>query len=139
VPRKIELGNMLIDLLPKRRLASVRAPLVWAVGRLGQRVPLYGPLNTVVPASHVERWLDTLWKHVGDESMGTIATMQLARRTDDRYRDVSPRYRTQAVTWLSDRDAAVHLIELVRDGGQLDSEEQREVFGESLPMGLRLE
>ncbi len=139
VPRKIELGNMLVDLLPKRKLQSVRAPLMWAVGRLGQRVPLYGPLNTVVPSNHVERWLDVLWKQAGDEPMRTMATMQLARRTDDRYRDVSPRYRTLAVTWLSDHEAAPHLIELVRDGGQLDIEEQREVFGESLPLGLRLE
>ena len=139
VPRKIELGNMLIDLLPKRKLQNVRGPMIWTLGRLGQRIPLYGPLNTVVPHDTIERWLGTLWKQAGDESIGRIAVMQLARRTDDRYRDVSSKHRSQAIDWLEDHDAAQHLIELVRDGGQLDAEEQREVFGESLPKGLRLE
>ena len=113
--------------------------MIWTLGRLGQRIPLYGPLNTVVPHDAIERWLSTLWKHPGDEASGRIAVMQLARRTDDRYRDVSTKHRSQAIAWLEDHDAAPHLIELVRDGGQLDAEEQREVFGESLPKGLRLE
>jgi len=30
-------------------------------------------------------------------------------------------------------------LELVREGGQLAAEEQRGVFGESLPRGLRIE
>ena len=113
--------------------------MIWALGRLGQRVPLYGPLNTVVPHEKIERWLAALWKHPGSEPIRSLAVMQLARRTDDRYRDISPKYRAQAIDWLEDHDAAAHLIELVRDGGQLDIEEQREVFGESLPKGLRLE
>ncbi|MGM0488786.1 MAG: Hsp70 family protein, partial [Planctomycetota bacterium] len=139
VPRKIELGSMLVDLLPKRKLRNVRGPMIWALGRLGQRMPLYGPLNTVVPRDTVEQWLEVLWKHAGDESVGAIAVMQLARRTNDRYRDVSPPCRSRALDWLDDHEAAEHLVELVREGGVLDASEQNEVFGESLPKGLRLE
>ncbi len=139
IQRKIELGNMLVDLLPKRKLQNIRGPMIWALGRMGQRVPLYGPLNTVVPHEHIERWLGILWKHADDQSIAPIAVMQLARRSDDRYRDISTKCRTQAIDWLEDHDAADHLIELVRDGGQLGVEEQREVFGEALPKGLRLE
>ena len=47
---KTELGGMLLDLLPKRKMEPVRSAMIWAVGRLGARVPLYGPLNAVVPA-----------------------------------------------------------------------------------------
>lgn len=139
VTRKIELGKMLIELLPKRKLQNVRDPMMWALGRLGQRTPLYGPLNTVVPSRVVEQWLDTLYQHAGDQPVDAIAIMQLARRTDDRYRDVSATCRSRTLAWLEDHDAAEHLVQLVRDGGQLDASEQREVFGESLPKGLRLE
>ena len=49
VPLKVQLGDMILDLLPKRKLAKIQPSLVWTLGRLGQRVPIYGPLNTVVP------------------------------------------------------------------------------------------
>jgi hypothetical protein len=40
--------------------------------------------------------------------------------------------------WLSRRGAAAHFVALVREGGNLDTEEQGLVFGESLPKGLRI-
>jgi len=63
--------------------------------------------------------------------------MQLARRTDDRYRDLSPSARQLALDWLEDADAPQHYQQLVRDGGTLDTEEQNKVVGEALPSGLR--
>ncbi len=139
VRRKIELGNMLAVLLPKRKLENVRGPMIWALGRLGQRVPVYGPLNTVVPGEVAERWLDALLRHAAREPIGALVVMQLARRTDDRYRDLSEPRRREAIQWLEDHEAMTHLIDLVRAGGRLDQQEQRQIFGESLPIGLRLE
>ncbi|MHB9078972.1 MAG: Hsp70 family protein [Pirellulaceae bacterium] len=140
VTRKIELGNILVALLPKRKLANLHGPMIWALGRLGQRVPVYGPLNTVVPSDTAERWLDALLSYAAaDPATGSLAVMQIARRTDDRYRDVGDKCRRRVVTWLEDEQAPPHLTQLVRDGGHLDMEEQRQVFGESLPKGLRLE
>ena len=57
---KVELGGMLLDLLPKRKMEPVRPAMVWAIGRLGARVPMYGPLNTVVPAETAADWLSKL-------------------------------------------------------------------------------
>jgi hypothetical protein len=140
VSRKIELGDILLGLLPKRKLENLQGPMIWTLGRLGQRVPVYGPLNTVVPSETVERWLDELLRHASrDPATGLLAVMQLARRTEDRYRDVSETCRRGAVAWLGDQEAPSHLVELVRSGGQLDMDEQRQIFGESLPKGLRLE
>jgi len=139
VPRKIELGDMLADLLAKSKLDSSRGPLVWTLGRLGERVPVYGPLNTVVPRDVAERWLTAMLRRAADHAAGPLAVMQIARRTDDRYRDLSSKQREHVVRWLQDAEAAPHLIELVRDGGRLDAEEQGQVFGESLPKGLRIE
>ena len=33
---------------------------LWALARLGARVPLYGPLNAVIPPARVAEWLSRL-------------------------------------------------------------------------------
>jgi hypothetical protein len=136
---KIELGKMLLDLLPKRKLEPVRQAIAWALGRLGARLPLYGPLNTVVPADTAATWVEKLMDLDGDEAMLQLAAMQIARRTDDRYRDLPPKLRTKVIDWLLGHDAPSHFVELVEHVGQLDSDEQGMVFGESLPKGLRIQ
>ena len=136
---KTELGNIVVDLLSKKRMEKVRPALIWALGRIGQRVPLHGPLNTVLPASQTTPWLHRLLDQATGQAEECLAVMQLARRTDDRYRDLDHADRELAVKWLVQQRAAEHLIQLVRDGGQLAAEEQGSVFGESLPQGLRLD
>jgi molecular chaperone DnaK (HSP70) len=138
---KVELGDMLLDLLPRKRFESPREAMVWTLGRLGQRVPVYGPLNTVVPSVRVASWLSKLigLDRPTTSTIDQFAVVQLARRTDDRYRDLSNELRQLAVDWLTDNDASEHAIQLVRDGGDLDSEEQSRVFGEALPSGLRIQ
>ena len=138
VKLKVELGNILLDLLPKNKIQPVRPAVVWAIGRLGARVPLYGPLNNVLPADVVGPWLPRLLKRLGNEPADQLAVMQLARRTPDRYRNLTEETRRLAADWLEDHGAPAHYAELVQQGGTLDSEEQGRVFGESLPAGLRL-
>lgn len=143
VTTKIELGEMVLDLLPKRKMQHARAALSWTLGRLGTRMPLYGPLNVVVPADTVSQWLTRLMQSRSDDAIDTLAVMQMARRTGDRYRDIGEEFRGQVLDWLTDHraaeaGAAEHYGTLVREGGRLDDEEQGRVFGESLPKGLRL-
>ena len=135
---KIELGDNIIQLLSKRKLEKGRSTMLWTLGRLGQRVPLHGPLNTLVPAHYASLWLEAILLLAGDEPMAHLATMQLARRTDDRHRDIEAPLRKRVVDWLQDGGAANHLCELVRSGGSLDEEERGVIFGESLPIGLRI-
>lgn len=138
---KVELGDMLLDLLPRKRFESPREAMVWTLARLGQRVPVYGPLNTVVPSARAVSWLSGLLDldRPTASTIDQFAVVQLARCTDDRYRDLSNDLRQLAVDWLTNNDASDHAIQLVRDGGELDSEEQSRVFGESLPSGLRIQ
>jgi hypothetical protein len=138
VSLKVELGNILLDLLPKRKMETVRPAIVWAVGRLGARTPLYGPLNTVVPAETAGQWLKRLIDSFGGDPVGALAVMQIARKTGDRYRDLSQKQRDAAAAYLGKENAASHFLALVQSGGSLDREEQGLVFGESLPKGLRL-
>jgi hypothetical protein len=95
-------------------------------------------LNTVVPAETAGRWLKQLIDSFGGDPAGPLAVMQLARKTEDRYRDISPKQRDAAMAYLNREDAPAHFILLVQSGGSLDREEQGLVFGESLPKGLRL-
>ncbi|MGO9114976.1 MAG: Hsp70 family protein [Thermoguttaceae bacterium] len=138
VSLKIELGEILLDLLPKRKMETARPAIVWAVGRLGARTPLYGPLNTVVPAETAGHWLKRLIDSFGGDPVGGLAVMQIARRTDDRYRDLSQKHRDAAAAYLTKESAPSHFVTLVQSGGSLDREEQGLVFGEALPKGLRL-
>ena len=114
---KLELGRMMTDLLPKRRLADVRPAVVWALGRIGSREPSYGPLNRVVPPEEAEGWLRQLMSVGGSEPSDHLAAMQLARRTDDRYRDVSDKLRDQVLGWLEVNGAPGAFSPVGRRGG----------------------
>lgn len=136
---KLELGQMILDLLPKKKIQPIRGALVWALGRVGSRVPLYGPLNAVVPPDVAADWLTKLTQQATGDSTEFLAVMQLARRTEDRYRDLPEESRKHAARWLEGSAAREHFIALVREGGSLDTEEAGLIFGEALPQGLRLQ
>ena len=138
VGTKIELGRILLDLLPKKKMEPVRPAIAWAIGRIGARVPVYGPLNTVVPVEVVADWIGKLMQHFSDDPTGRLAAMQMARRTDDRYRELPEKLRRRVLDWFATQESPPHFIELVRGGGRLDTEEQGLVFGEALPKGLRM-
>lgn len=135
---KNELGALAFELGLRDKTAAVRGASLWAIGRLGARVPFYGGLNTVVAADVAADWLERLLALRTEVDTAPLAVMQLARRTGDRYRDLSDRLRNDAAQWLRDRGASAHFIELVEHGGELAREEQGLIFGEGLPTGLRL-
>lgn len=134
---KIELGQFIVDLAPREKVASVRGAMLWTLGRLGARVPLYGPLNAVVPSDAVEAWTERVMSLRDPPDTAPLAIMQMARRTSDRYRDLPEKLRRSILTWLEGQQAPPHFLQLVREGGELEAEEQGLVFGESLPQGLR--
>lgn len=135
---KIELGELILSLKDKPKLSGAREAMIWALGRLGQRSPLYGPLNCVVAAGQAERWVAALIQQKEPSSATYLAVTQLSRKVDDRYRDVQTSVREKVIKWLENAEAPPHYISLVREGGSFDSKENAQVFGESLPPGLRL-
>ncbi|HEV3416961.1 MAG TPA: molecular chaperone DnaK, partial [Pirellulales bacterium] len=139
IPDKIDLGNMLLDIAPREKVSTVQSAAIWALGRIGERVPMYGPLNTVVPADVVAQWSERLMKVPNEVETAPLALMQMARKTGDRYRDVTESLRSKVLNWLNVRQVPPHFIQLVAEGGQLEEAEQTLVFGESLPQGLRLQ
>ena len=138
VAEKIELGNMLLDMAPREKASAVQSAAIWALGRIGARVPLYGPLNTVVPAEVAGEWGARLMNLSQEPETTPLALMQIARKTADRYRDVSESIRSKVLVWFGLRTVPPHFVQLVAEGGQLEESEQSLIFGESLPQGLRI-
>jgi hypothetical protein len=132
------LGDWLVQLLHVNKWSACRSAILWTIGRLGARVPAYGPLNTVVETEYVSRWLDALLKRSIDDSNYPLALMLCARRVADRYRDLAPELRSRVLDELEAVKSPEHYRTLVEDGGQLDGEEASQILGESLPLGLRI-
>ncbi|MGB9690510.1 MAG: molecular chaperone DnaK, partial [Thermogutta sp.] len=135
---KVELGQTILDLLPKRRVQQALPALVWTLARIGARVPVYAPLNSVLPEDVVTMWIERLLRLKLPEEIPPYVFMQLARKTGDRYRDVSNKTRQRVLAWFSQRNAPEHLVRLVAEGGTLEETEQTQIFGEELPRGLRI-
>jgi len=133
---KEELGSIALRLINRKDALADAA--IWALGRIGERVPVYGPLNEIVDPQTAASWALKLTKMTNVNATVFLAVMQLCRKTNDRYRDIDTECRIEIVNFLKSGNASKHLAVLVENGGALDNEEESNVFGESLPRGLRL-
>jgi hypothetical protein len=114
----------------------------WSLTRLGARGLLYGPLNTVLHPQVVERWLDQLLSfepgHESERMGWGFCLSQLARRTGQRALDVDDSHRQSVLTVLRSLNIPGNWVRMVEEVTQSEGEEQSQMFGESLPIGLRL-
>ncbi|HEY3255599.1 MAG TPA: heat-shock protein Hsp70, partial [Polyangiaceae bacterium] len=102
-------------------------------------VPGYASAHHVVPARSAESWLDHLLRERWHEVPTAAATAaQLARKTDDRARDVSDAVRSEVIARLEAIHTDADLITSVREFVPLIEAERAAWFGEELPVGLRL-
>ncbi|GAC1352476.1 MAG: Hsp70 family protein [Polyangiales bacterium] len=133
--RRSDLGAWILD----KTWTSNDPTLYAALGRLGARVPTYASAHHVVPSSAAETWLSHLLR-ADFRAIPTVpfAAVQLSRATGDRVRDVSEASRAEVVRRLVQIGANAEWIRCVREVVVVDDAQKRELFGESLPMGLRL-
>lgn len=132
-----ELGDIILQLLPRPKMQAVREALIWTVGRIGARVPFNGNAQSTVSASAAASWLQQLMAMQLDDCQPLpVCIMQLARRTHDRLTDVPAESREEAARFLKEMGGTRNLVKLITKGGETDAETQDAVFGESLPMGL---
>ena len=131
------LGEWLFDRVRARDDARV-----WeGLGKLGARVPSYGPAHAVLPVGQAELWLERLLRaEWGRDARFARAAALLARRTDDRARDVSPRLRELTLARLDSAGAPEAWRRLVADVlvPEADAEGEASLFDDELPPGLRL-
>jgi molecular chaperone DnaK (HSP70) len=130
-------------LLGERLLVRIKeepddAICLWSLGRLGARIPLYGPLHSVVAAETAGEWLKALLDLPSFSAATLSAIVLLARRTDDRLRDVNEPLREQAVVRLTTLGAAEDMIQLLSRYVPPERADAVRSFGESLPSGLQV-
>ncbi|MCY2983731.1 MAG: Hsp70 family protein [Planctomycetota bacterium] len=140
---KSTVAEQIIQSFDRKKLEPVHGPLLWTLGRLGSRTPVYATLQQVVSASRVQAWVEKLLKLepewiAKNSGMFSLCLMQLTRRTDDRYRDVAMALRDRVAAKLTELGAPKLHIDLVLQGGGLDQESEDSIVGESLPLGFRL-
>jgi molecular chaperone DnaK (HSP70) len=127
-----------------RDLKRPNAPAyaLWCLGRLGARVPLYGPANTVAHREVAARWVTALLEREyapGRETTEAIfALAQLARVSGDRARDLDEPLRARALVRLTQLGADERALRPVREFHELEAAQQGEALGDALPVGLRL-
>ena len=111
----------------------------WAVGRIGARILFYGNNHDVIPSATAESWLQQLlktdWKK---QPQAAFAATLLARRCDDRSRDIDESLRLKVIEKLKLAKASASWLEMVAEFKQLDEQQEKQIFGESLPPGLKL-
>jgi molecular chaperone DnaK (HSP70) len=134
---KIPLGDELLRRLESKK-AREEGITLWALGRIGARVPLYGPLNCVVPPTRAASWIEAVLTHPWpDPQKIAFSVAQLARKTGDRGRDLEDQLRTQVLAWL-EQAGALRAAVLVAEVVALEAREEHIALGDTLPPGLRL-
>ena len=126
------------ELLAKISKEPGDAIWLWALGRLGARIPLYGPLHSVVAPEIAGEWLKVLLDLSTFTAATDTAIALLARRTDDRSRDIDDAIRHQAISRLTELGIGEETIQLLSKYVPPERADAVRSFGESLPPGLQV-
>ncbi len=141
-PHKVEIGDWLIERVrhPKGGdPARIDPWTLWAIGRIGTRVPQYGSAHEVVPMATAVGWVEALlmldWKRVDGAA---AAASNLARLSGDRSRDLPAEVCERVAARLQAIGAPPSWAVRVRAVVVLDAADERSVYGDALPPGLKL-
>jgi molecular chaperone DnaK (HSP70) len=134
---KAELGDVIVADLERGKVAPQQ---LWAWSRIGAREPISGPLNCVVAAAVVARWIERVlacaeWP---EPDAVVFALVQMARVVDDRERDLPGELRARLAARLQNFPGGVRAVRLLHESVPLDRVEQGRLLDESLPVGLRV-
>ncbi|MET0543362.1 MAG: Hsp70 family protein [Variovorax sp.] len=136
---KVEVGDWLVGQMQRGAARAQSQWTLWSIGRLGARLPFHGSAHRVVPMEVAAAWLTVLlaldWKRTEGAA---AAAANLARMSGDRARDLPPELRNQVISRLAAWRAPPAWIARVREVVPLDEAGQQGVFGETLPLGLKL-
>jgi molecular chaperone DnaK (HSP70) len=134
------LGDVLV-----KRLSGDAAQMptaLWAIGRLGTRRPLYGPISGVVPAVSIEPWVravlnvDASNDRVRD--MTKWCLLMMASKDPDRSIDIDEALRGTVRKKLTELGATDEESKSIDVFAPIDESLSRQALGENLPIGLVL-
>lgn len=136
---KEQLGAALLQTL---RQSPVPPYTFWSLTRLGARVPFYGPLNTILHPDIAEAWVDQLITFVPSHESERLAWLfclsQLARQSGLRAVDLSEATRCRVLDVLKGQTTPATWPKMVEEVVGTAQADRTQLFGESLPIGLRL-
>jgi len=132
---RVSLGN---ELLAKIKKEPENAIWLWSLGRIGARIPLYGPLHSIVAPEIAGEWLKALLDLPAFSAATASAIALIARRTDDRSRDIDDAIREQAISRLTVLGIDEKIIQLLSKYVPPEWTDAVRSFGESLPSGLQI-
>ncbi|MCA9711739.1 MAG: hypothetical protein KDK70_38240, partial [Myxococcales bacterium] len=111
----------------------------WSLGRVGARTPFHGDPADVVPPAVAQAWLERLLALDWAAAEGAaLAAASLAALTGDPARDVDPALRKTVAQRLAKADAPASWIDMVTRPTVRSEGDAKRMFGDSLPVGLRL-
>ncbi|MCX8073598.1 MAG: molecular chaperone DnaK, partial [Candidatus Binatia bacterium] len=132
--QKEELGDALLAHVVRGKATAVE---IWALGRLGARAPMYGPLNCVVRAAKAAVWAGSLASARCERGDAVaFALVQLARCVGDRERDLPHDLRERLASWLESHGSNRGVVRLLREAVPIETSERARILDESLPVGL---
>jgi DNA-K related protein/Hsp70 protein len=131
---RVALGQ---ELLGKIKEHPGNKSFLWSLGRLGARIPLYGPLNCVVPVEDASLWIRSLLQLSELAPDVASAIVQLGALTGDPHRDIDGDLRWVALVKLNEAGMTEGLLESLREYVPPGRKDAIRIFGESLPEGLR--
>ena len=135
---KGKLGDELVRRLESKKQRN-EAIHFWALGRIGARAPLYGPLDAVVAPTRVRQWIEAVLTHDWPNAEKVAFPMaQLGRKTGDRGRDIDDATRQKLAERLRSEPGGERTARLVEEIVELEAREERVALGDTLPAGLRL-
>jgi hypothetical protein len=126
------------DLLSKIRKEPENAILLWSLGRLGARIPLYGPPHSVVAPEIASNWVKALLDFSAFTAATASAIALIARRTEDRSRDIDDVIRERTISRLLALEVDEEIIQLLSKYVPPERADAVRSFGESLPSGLQV-
>ena len=126
------------ELLSKIRKEPENAIWLWSLGRLGARIPLYGPLHSVVVPEIASEWLKALLDLSAFTAATASAIALIARRIEDRSRDIDDAIRERTISRLMALEIDEEIIQLLSKYVPPERTDAVRSFGESLPSGLQV-
>ncbi|MCG2789181.1 MAG: hsp70 family protein [Actinomycetia bacterium] len=136
VKDKIQWGRMLLSEIKPQKC---KPQYLWSLSRIGARELLYGPVDRVIPPEEISSWIEEIlsktWRNPKPVGM---AIAQLARKTDDRMRDLDSSIVNVIIDWMNQYDILAPHIKFLEDVVPMAKSEENAIFGETLPSGLVL-
>jgi len=126
------------ELLSKISKEPENAIWLWSLGRLGARIPLYGPLHSVVAPGIANEWLKALLDLSAFTAATASAIALIARRTEDRSRDIDGAIRERTISRLMALGIDEEIIQLLSRYVPPNWSDAVRSFGESVPVGLHV-